>query len=199
MQRRGLVSLSNKRGADYSMAQLAQTMDAASLDLLRSQVLQAAIYEKPVYLDSKAGIVEYYQEKYGPDSRGKNGWKATLVRDLIAQGVSKDAARKSLQPSRINQPGGRSEHWKKLGATLPPSGYIPTAHDLTGRQASVSADISFVISETYKDAHFDKVLSPGQTAALLGEGDFTAALAAYGLPTGNISDFQITSLSIDLL
>lgn len=190
-----LVSLSAARLPNVAGAKL--PLDFASKELLALRVQEAKMYEVPIYLKTKAEIIEHYQAQYGADSRGRDGWKANLIRDLQAQGMGYDAARKSLQPSRINQQGGRSPYWEKLGQTLPPRGIEEKQHDLTGKRATVNFSIHFKISERYKNAQKTVLLTQERTQRLM-RGNFRAVLEQYGLPTGNISEMEIRDLDIQI-
>lgn len=197
--RSGLVSLSNKRRPDVDGAQVARLMDGVSRELLHIRVQEATTVTEPIYMDSKAEIIAHYQQEFGGTARSKDGWHANLMRDLQAHGMSYAAAKKTLQPSRINQPGGRQKQWAEIGKTLPPKGYEDRQRtDLGGASAHVTATISFIISENYRDADINEELTPEQTARLLSSDDFGAVLSAYGLPTGNMSDLQIHDLTISI-
>lgn len=193
-QHHPLVSLSSRKLPEVTGARL--PIDSLSKELLNIRIDEARTYEVPVYPATKAEIIAAYQERYGAESKGRNGWKANLVRAQIAAGVSEAAARKALQPKRINQPGTRSEHWARLGQQLPPR-MEERQHDLKGKRATVTASIHFKISERWKNAQFTRLLTQQRTQQLM-KGDFTAALRQYGLPTGNIEHFEIADLTISL-
>ncbi len=198
--RSGLVSLSNKRMPDVGGEQITRLMDPVSREVVALRIEEARTITEPIYIGSKVEVIAHYQEQYGGTARSKDGWHAHLMKDLQANGMSYAAAKKTLQPSRINQSGVHQEQWAKIGKTLPPKGYedrVGAPGEFSGASAHVTASISFIISESYRDVEIDEQLNPEQTARLL-NGDFGGVLSAYGLPTGNMSELQIHDMNIDL-
>lgn len=83
------------------------------------------------YIESKADIIEFYQEKY--KGRGKESWKQHLIHDLSAQtGIKTKSLEKRFDTQRRNNPETRNAaQYQELGKTLPPMGYKPKGGEIT--------------------------------------------------------------------
>lgn len=198
-----MVDTSRLRGARYGAGHGAgenissQVMDADSAQTLHSAIAETGPLLKPVYLSSKAGIVEYYKDVYG-DRTGRGGWKDHLVKDLAAQtGMKPKSLEKRFDPARLNNPEPKNKaQYEALGKKLPPSAYVPKR----ARGARVSFSIYFKISQSYKRVNQTVDLTDDQTARLMGEGDFDAVLEAYALNNiDQLEELEIGMMEIELL
>jgi hypothetical protein len=90
------------------------------------------VYDAGTPRETKADVVEYYQEKY--TGSGQKGWKQNLIHDLLGarditrgsvgdveyKRLAKNTARR-FDPSRIENPEPRNAaEYESLGETLPP-------------------------------------------------------------------------------
>ncbi len=190
-------------GMNYS----SQAMDAGSAALM-AQSIEAAgeyssspyeTYEEPVYLSTKAGIVDYYKDVYG-DRLGKGGWKDRLAKDYAAlTGEKVSSVKRSLNPDRMHQPGSR-QHWKDFGKTLPPSAYIEKQRPRKPKRAKVDFSIYFKISNSYKRVNQTVYLSDAETMRLMEQGDFDAVLEAYALNNIDmLEELDIGAMNVELI
>lgn len=190
-------------GGQYS----GQAMDVASSELMFQAIENAGdyssspyeTYQEPVYLTTKAGIVEYYKDVYG-DKLGKGGWKDTLARDYAQlTGEKVGSIKRSLNPDRMHQPGSR-QNWADLGKTLPPSAYIEKQRERKQKRAKVDFSIYVKISNSYKRINQTVYLSGPETSRLLEAGDFDAVLEAYAMNNIDmIEELDIGAMSIELV
>lgn len=198
-----MVDTSRLRGVRYGSGHGAgenissQVMDPASAEVLHSAIENTGPLLEPVYLSTKAGIVEYYKDVYG-DRTGPGGWKSHLVKDLAAQtGMKPKSLEKRFDPARLNNPEAKNAgQYAALGKTLPPSAYVPKKP----RGARVSFSIYFRISQSYKRVNQTVDLTDDQTARLMQEGDFDAVLEAYALNNiDQLEELDIGMMEIELL
>lgn len=77
---------------------------------------------QPVYMSSKADLIDYYRDKY--PGRGANGWKQHIIHDLAAvTGVKPKSLEKRFDEQRRGNPERRNAgQYADLGKQLPPVG-----------------------------------------------------------------------------
>jgi hypothetical protein len=94
---------------------------ASREDLLQSAINRATI---PIYLSTKAQIVDYYKDTYkGRDKRGNERWIGQISRDLSGTSDTKSrayqSAQRNFQGTRLNREGDTAK-WRAFGEKLSP-------------------------------------------------------------------------------
>lgn len=182
-------------------------MDAMSLQVLSVAIANAGDYssaametyyeEKP--LNKKSDFVEAYQEMFGAGKVGRKlPWQDALAKDLSSiTGESIASIKRSLRPSRINQPGNR-QGYDKLAQRLPPK-LVERQRARKPQRARVNFSIHFKISQNSRSVKETEYLSDSETKRLMEDGDFDAVLEAYELNNIDLlEEMEISSLFITL-
>lgn len=172
-------------------------------DVLNEKIDSASFTWTP--RTSKEDAINYYKETY--KSRGKEGWKQHIVRDLAAQtGIKPKNLERRFDPSRINMPEKKNAgQYKELGAQLPMK---KEPKDLAGKRAKVTFRGTVCIpsgkdkkgqpKQDCREKNFTRTLDRTQTHEMM-YGSFDPIFDAYQINPDVIGSIEVYDLQVEFI
>ena len=161
------------------------------MNRMTDEELQAVIQETytPIYMTTKEGLVQYYQQKYG------DGWIPEISRALQGtifnrkgEAVSTRNISRRFQGKQLAKGQGHRAEYETLGKKLPPVGFIKPS------KVKVSFRGSIKVSKNWAKCSFSRVFPRKQFEEGLTFGDL---FSAYFAPDPSpVIDRNVQSLTI---